>query len=232
MQQRNSVELQYHLLKRTGRPLLGARPGGPLGLASSPPFMLPSTSARPLAPHPIDEWRYGTREQQAQQHAMMQLQRASPCFGSDALCRAPLTKAAGMPCGIPLEAEKGSNDRMASLQWLQMHLHQERPRPTIDPAVLYEKTGIDLAVNHLKDQAERMHAQSREITRALMQKQQQAEVEALRAQQAHPLLTELTSEQQRLIEEQLRCIDEASFLVAWLIGNFLSPAVDVLFPIC
>ncbi|KAL8450603.1 hypothetical protein Emed_002475 [Eimeria media] len=215
MQQRNSVELQYHLLRKTGRQLWGATPSGPLALSSSPPFMLPSTSARPLAPHPADEWQQGTREQQEQQQAIMQLQRtASPGVPSFGGAPPPWQAQWGRPAGVPPVAAPGQEvtpaERLASVSWLHHQVHGEKPRPTVDPAVLYEKTGMDLAVQHFKDQAERMHAQSREITRAILQKQQQAEIEALRNKNAHPLLTEVTAEQQRLIEEQLRCIDEAS----------------------
>ncbi|KAL8455491.1 hypothetical protein Emag_000620 [Eimeria magna] len=208
MQQRNSVELQYHLLRKTGRQLWGATPSGPLALSSSPPFMLPSTSARPLAPHPADEWQQGTREQQEQQQAMMQLQRTAspgvPGFGGAPPWQAQWTRPAGVPPVATPEREITPAERLASVSWLHHQVHPEKPRPTVDPAVLYEKTGMDLAVQHFKDQAERMHAQSREITRAILQKQQQAEIEALRTTNAHPLLTEVTAEQQRLIEEQLR----------------------------
>lgn len=215
MQQRNSVELQYHLLKKTARPLSGASPAGPLALNSSPPFMLPSTSARPLTPFLADEWQQGTKEQQEQQNAIMQLQRAAPpvvpgFWGSPPL-QPQWARHAGIPPTLPpTGGYEDSVDRTACLHRLQQHLHHEKPRPTVDPAVLYEKTGMDLAVQHFKDQAERMRTQSRQITRAIVHKQQQAEIEVLRSKQAHPLLTELTSEQQRLIEEQLRCIDEAS----------------------
>ncbi|KAL8273045.1 hypothetical protein Esti_002966 [Eimeria stiedai] len=214
MQQRNSVELQYHLLRKTGRQLWGATPTGPLALSPSPPFMLPSTSARPLAPHPADEWQQGTREQQEQQQAIMQLQRTAspvvPSFGGAPPWQAQWMRPVGVPPVAPLSGDLAPAERLATVQWLHQHVHPEKPRPTVDPAVLYEKTGMDLAVQHFKDQAERMHAQSREITRAILQKQQQAEIEALRTKNAHPLLTEVTAEQQRLIEEQLRCIDEAS----------------------
>ncbi|KAL8436211.1 hypothetical protein Efla_003741 [Eimeria flavescens] len=211
MQQRNSVELQYHLLRTTGRQLWGATPTAPLALSASPPFMLPSTSARPLASHPADEWQHGTREQQEQQQAFMQRQRAAcpvvPSFGGAPPWNPPWP--GGVPPAFSSEAEATPADRTATLTWLQKHLNPEKPRPTVDPAVLYEKTGMDLAVQHFKDQAERMHAQSREITRAILHKQQQAEIESLRTKNAHPLLAEVTTEQQRLIEEQLRCIDEA-----------------------
>lgn len=214
MQQRNSVELQYHLLHKTGRPLLGARPPGTPALSSSPSFMLPSTSARPLFPNAADEWRQGTLEQQQQQQAIMQLQRtgvpAMSLFGHGPPRVAPWTPPISIASTLPASnGQETLADRTASLWQLQQHLHPEKPRPTVDPAVLYEKTGMDLAVQHLRDQAERMHNQSREITRAITQKKQEAELEELREKQAHPLLTELTSEQQRLIEEQLRCIDEA-----------------------
>ncbi|KAL8434606.1 hypothetical protein ACSSS7_003081 [Eimeria intestinalis] len=194
MQQRNSVELQYHLLRKTGRQLWGATPRGPLSLSASPPFMLPSTSARPLAPHPANEWQQGTREQQEQQQAIMQLQRTAfpmmPSFGAAPPWQAQWMQPAGVPPVVPPEGEVAPADRLASVSWLHKQVHPEKPRPAVDPAVLYEKTGMDLAVQHFKDQAERMHAQSREITRAILQKQQQAEIEALRDKNAHPLLTE------------------------------------------
>lgn len=207
MQQRNSVELQYHLLHSTGRPLIGTRQQGPFSLSSSPSFMLPSTSARPLGPLNVNEWQQGTREQQQQQQAIMRLQRVPPGIAPKRSPWAPTESA--LTALHPTSGPESLADRTAFLYQLQQHLHQEKPRPTVDPAVLYEKTGMDLAVHHLRDEAERMHAQSRDITRAITQKKQQAEMQALREKNAHPLLAELTVEQQRLIEEQLRCIDEA-----------------------
>ncbi|CDI85780.1 hypothetical protein, conserved [Eimeria praecox] len=164
-------------------------------------------AARPQGPLDVNGWKQVTREQQEQQRAIMQPQRISAPVVPNRVSWAPAKSAptASHPASVP----ESFADRTASLYQMQQHLRQEKPRPTVDPAVLYEKTGMDLAVQHLRDQAERMHAQSRDITRAITQKKQLAELEALREKNAHPLLTELTLEQQRLIEEQLRCIDEA-----------------------
>lgn len=230
MQQRNAVELQYHLLRKTGRPLtgglaLGAPP--PLPLSSSPPFMLPSTSARPLGPPPllVHQWPQGTFEQQQQQHAFMQLQRAGVAVPAAAGALSPpfspfrpsfgvRTPKEWVPSAPPVHERGGEEDlkeRVSSLYQMQLSVHPEKPRPTVDPAVLYEKTGIDLAVQHLRDEGERMHLNSREMTRKIMQQQQINENEKLKNKYANPLLVQLSAEQQRLIEEQLRCIDEVIF---------------------
>ncbi|OEH79632.1 hypothetical protein cyc_04244 [Cyclospora cayetanensis] len=206
MQHRNSVSLQYELLRKTGRPLTGARLPSAVALSSSPPFMLPSTSARPLVKSVADAWPPGTIEQQQQQQALLQLQRmgATPSAVHPCMPQAVpwiVSAATHSPEAVASAAEAVAGhdgslaERSAAIHQLRQQLHpHEKPRPTIDPAVLYEKAGIDLAVQHLKDRAERMHAQSREITRALAHKKQQAELEALREKNAHPLLADGGSE--------------------------------------
>ncbi|XP_026194495.1 uncharacterized protein LOC34620800 [Cyclospora cayetanensis] len=205
MQHRNSVSLQYELLRKTGRPLTGARLPSAVALSSSPPFMLPSTSARPLVKSVADAWPPGTIEQQQQQQALLQLQRmgATPSAVHPCMPQAVpwiVSAATHSPEAVASAAEAVAGhdgslaERSAAIHQLRQQLHpHEKPRPTIDPAVLYEKAGIDLAVQHLKDRAERMHAQSREITRALAHKKQQAELEALREKNAHPLLADVTA---------------------------------------
>lgn len=224
MKQRNAVELQYHLLRTSGRPLYGTSREMvcPIPSHSMSKFMLPSTSPGPHNPYAssVLPAEIRTLQQRSCEHAASP---DIPCLREPPHLREkPPMPSPHFPTGIPPEPSQEVSssliDRNELRSALQMQVApQTSRRPQVDPAVLFEKTGMDMAVEQLRDNAHRMHMQSRELGRTIQKQHERFETETFLRKNADPLLNDINSEQQAFIREQLRCIDEVGTLVEILL---------------